>query len=557
MFSATDKLEKAMNFFVKRQLKSLQVLVVLVVLQSLFVTTSNANDDIRPADRFETMPNYVLTHQIMNEILTAEIRSQRGEILQAAQTYLDLAKVIKDSRLARRATQLLLQGQHFERAFAASGVWINLAPQSPNAQSVFDGLAIASGGWEQLQPVILARLKAARAGTNNPLGADLVYAGLFRQLIQHPNRAVAYQFLEQLATKDANSVEGRIAKANWFVVQNDLGSATTEAALALAGSPQHAPSIWLNLQLAVNAKQIAPANSLLTRYIELPLATVRAEKSSPPLPHEELREALISALQPAKAQARFLVAVLYEQLKDNNSAIALLQQVTVDDDAFLTAQSRIAQILIREGKAEQALALANTWATVGTSSKAVAAVRAKAQILRDLKREDQVYNLLETALREQQEQGDLIYEFAMSAERLKKFDVMERELRKLIELQPENALPLNALGYSFADRNQNLAEAEALIRAALKIRPDDGMIVDSLGWVLFRRGQIQEAITVLRRAYSLLPDAEIGAHLGEALWVVGQREEAVKVWRTAAQKKPIHDVLIETTKRLGANVLFD
>jgi Flp pilus assembly protein TadD len=140
-------------------------------------------------------------------------------------------------------------------------------------------------------------------------------------------------------------------------------------------------------------------------------------------------------------------------------------------------------------------------------------------------------------------------EMAMVNEKLKRFDEMESVLRELMKRKPEDPHAFNALGYSLADRNLRLDEARQLITHALKLAPDDAYIQDSLGWVAFRQGQHAEALKILQAAYKARPDAEIAAHLGEVLWVMGQRQEAATVWREGLLLKADNDTLVETMKR--------
>jgi len=138
----------------------------------------------------------------------------------------------------------------------------------------------------------------------------------------------------------------------------------------------------------------------------------------------------------------------------------------------------------------------------------------------------------------------------MLAERIKRMDILETSLRKLIGLRPEHAHAYNALGYSLADRNQRLPEARELIEKALKLAPDDFFIIDSMGWVLYRMGDLKDALGYLRRAFASRPDPEIAAHLGEVLWALGERDAAERVWRDASQKSPENETLVNTVKRL-------
>jgi Flp pilus assembly protein TadD len=138
----------------------------------------------------------------------------------------------------------------------------------------------------------------------------------------------------------------------------------------------------------------------------------------------------------------------------------------------------------------------------------------------------------------------------MLADKVGRADLLESSLRKLIKLRPDNAQAYNALGYSFADRNERLDEAKELIETALKLAPEDSFIIDSLGWVLYRQGKTEEALKQLQRAYAGRQDPEIAAHLGEVLWVLGRRADAQKVWDAALSKTPSNDVLMRTVQRL-------
>jgi Flp pilus assembly protein TadD len=147
------------------------------------------------------------------------------------------------------------------------------------------------------------------------------------------------------------------------------------------------------------------------------------------------------------------------------------------------------------------------------------------------------------------EQPDLLYDFALTAEKLDRFDLLEENLRKLIAVRPDHAHAYNALGYSLADRNVRLAEARKLIEKALEISPDDYFIIDSLGWVLYREGDLKGAAAQLWRAYHGRPDPEIGAHLGEVLWMLGEREEAKRIWGESLTTSPENETLRKTIER--------
>jgi Flp pilus assembly protein TadD len=183
-----------------------------------------------------------------------------------------------------------------------------------------------------------------------------------------------------------------------------------------------------------------------------------------------------------------------------------------------------------------------------------AKLMAEAGVLRDGKRWREAFDVLVAAGERFGDDADLLYEQAMMAEKIDRLDEMERLLRRVISLKPENAHAHNALGYSLADRRQRLPEARQLIQRALELSPGDPFITDSLGWVEFRLGNRDEAVTLLRRAYTARPDTEIAAHLGEVLWAAGQRDEARRVWREGKVRDAANDVLRETLARLRVDL---
>jgi Flp pilus assembly protein TadD len=176
-------------------------------------------------------------------------------------------------------------------------------------------------------------------------------------------------------------------------------------------------------------------------------------------------------------------------------------------------------------------------------------ILAEAQMLRDAGRPDEAWQVLEGALARHPDNPDLLYDAALFAERRGDTALMEKYLRRVLELKPEHAHALNALGYSFADRNVRLPEARDLVARALALAPEDAFIMDSMGWVLYREGKLDEARAVLEKAYGLRDDPEIAAHLGEVLWSLGRKDEAARLLKAAARKHPDNEVLAAAVKK--------
>jgi Flp pilus assembly protein TadD len=177
--------------------------------------------------------------------------------------------------------------------------------------------------------------------------------------------------------------------------------------------------------------------------------------------------------------------------------------------------------------------------------------QAEASLLRESGDSKGAYAVLEKALAEHPDSPDLLYDLAMVAEKIDRIDVAEAKLKRVIELKPDDAQALNALGYTLVDRTTRAEEGRALIERALKLSPDDPFIMDSMGWALFRLGRYDESLTYLLKAFASRPDAEIAAHLGEVLWIKGDRAKAKEIWSAQLKDSPDHPVLLETVRRLS------
>jgi tetratricopeptide (TPR) repeat protein len=211
-------------------------------------------------------------------------------------------------------------------------------------------------------------------------------------------------------------------------------------------------------------------------------------------------------------------------------------------------------VLARQGKLAEARSHLQNVAAADAQQR-LQLTLAEAGLLREAQAYQEAFDFLGAAVAKTPDMPDLLYDYAMAAEKLNRMDVLETNLRRVIAIRPTHAHAYNALGYSLADRNERLAEARTLIETAHRLAPEDSYILDSLGWVLFRQGQNQEALGYLRRAYEARPDAEIAAHLGEVLWVMGRQAEAQKVWVDALRGQPKNEVLQSTVKRLSPAVL--
>jgi tetratricopeptide (TPR) repeat protein len=347
----------------------------------------------------------------------------------------------------------------------------------------------------------------------------------------------------------------RLAYARQLTAAQRYADAVSQLEAAVKAEPD-AAGPWLTLgALHLELRHAQDAERALQRYVQL--AQQQQPAVTTPSPAAETAEAGDDDDVPERTdqglvQAWLMLAQSAEQRGDFKAAEGWLAKIE-DPARALEVQSRRASILARQGRITQARELIRSLPEKRPQD-ARAKLLAEAAVLREGKRWKDAYEVLGSAVQRYGDDADVIYEQAMMAEKDNRLPEMERLLRRVIEIKPDNAHAHNALGYSLADRRQRLPEARALIQRALELSPGDPFITDSLGWVEYRMGNGEEALRLLRQAYAARPDTEIGAHLGEVLWSLGQRDEARRIWRESRGRDAANDVLRETLARLRVDL---
>ncbi|MCO7516547.1 tetratricopeptide repeat protein [Pseudomonas guariconensis] len=239
---------------------------------------------------------------------------------------------------------------------------------------------------------------------------------------------------------------------------------------------------------------------------------------------------------------------IHEERNDPESALREYALVGPGPD-YLPAQLRQADILIANGRASEASRLLAE-AREAQPDYAIQLYLIEAESYGNNGKDAQAEHVLAQAIKRYPDDINLLYTRAMLAEKRGDLALLEKDLRTIIEREPENAMALNALGYTLADRTTRYAEAKSLIEKAHQLTPDDPAVLDSLGWVNYRLGNLDEAERLLRQALERFPDHEVAAHLGEVLWVNGKRREARQVWAKAIEAQPDSPILRKTLLRL-------
>ncbi len=528
------------------------------------------------------LPLQELTGQTLYELLYGEISAQRGNPALAAQTFLELSRRTRDPRIARRAVEVANFARMPALALEAARVWHDTDPVSAQALQAVTVLLVGAKRVDEAEPYI-AKLLAINANA-----AANGFMQLARMLAANPDAQANLRVARNLAAVYPNLPQAHLALSQVAAVANDEALALAEARSATALRPDWEISVMYEAQLlqrrspAEAAKRLA---AFLEKYpdsrdvrlgharmlvLDKRYAEARSEFESIvkrfPKDIDAIYAVGLLAFQVkeyAVAEAnlkrllelgfrdansvRFTLGQIAEEQKDWPGAIQWYDAIQRGEQA-LPARMRTANALAKQGNLAEARAYLRG-VSVQAEPQRVQLLVAESQLLREANLNREAFELLGQALQKSPDQPDLLYDHALTAEKLDRFDVLESSLRRLIQLKPDHAHAYNALGYSFAERNLRLPEAKQLIEKALEIAPTDFFIIDSLGWVLYRMGDLKGAARELRRAWDGRPDGEIGAHLGEVLWALGERDEARRIWQESLKTSPENDTLQKTLKR--------
>lgn len=570
----------------------------LRLLPLLLAAALSAHAQVPAPAAASSAPAYsALDGELFYQLMLGELSVQRGEAGVGFSLVLDAARKTGDARLYQRAIEIALEVRAGESALQAARAWKQAQPGSRDANryvlQILIGLnrlgetveplrreiALADAKDRNLAITLLPRYfarssdkKQAASALEQALGEHLAssatggaaWSAVGRLRLEAEDPAGALEAARRGQALDARSegpallalalmapdrpgaeavvrrylegrplVEVRLAYTRALLDAQRYGEAGSQVRIVTTDKPDHAEAWLIRGTLELQDNRPDDAERSLKQFLEL----MQTRRGGSP---EDANRVL--------AQAYLALAQIAEQRQDYKLAESWLARISSPEDLVRT-QSRRAGILARQGKISEARELIRN---LPERSPADARVKlsSEVQLLRDNRQYQQAYELLAEATLRNPRDYDLLYDQATLAEKLGRLEEMERLLRRIMAEKPEYHHAYNALGYSFADRNVRLGEARQLIMKALEFAPDDPFITDSLGWVEFREGNKAEALRVLQKAYRARPDAEIAAHLGEVLWSLGQREQALSVWREGLQLNAQNETLVETLKRL-------
>lgn len=528
------------------------------------------------------LPKQELSAALLYEFMLSELASQRGHGELAAVTAFDLAKKTRDPRMARRAAQLAFGSGQMERAVEAFRLWQEVEPNSPLARRMYASLLVTGGRLVEARPLLVDMLAADKAN------AGRTVMQLYPMLAPYPDKAQVFHLLRELSQPYPDVPEMHYLLGQAAHAKGDESLALGELRTARRLRPDWEAAVVAEAQVLRNQPDEARAllKAFLATYPDA--REVRLHYARQLLDQKflvESREQFMQILdaEPGNAELAYVVADISMRLGELDKAEAQLKQALAkgqrgkdtayfylgqlneaqqhDEEALsdyrsvkageslFPAQLRIAHLLNKAGKLAEAREQLHRIQSANNQQR-VAVTLFEAQLLREAGQYEETYQILTRGLEKLPKHPDFLYEAAMMADKLGKPDVFEQLLRKLIQIKPDHAHAYNALGYGLLERNQRIDEALQLVEKALQLDPNDPAILDSAGWGYYRKGDFSNSLIFLRRAFAANPDPEIAAHLGEVLWVKGERSEAEKIWLEAIKSSPGHVLIEATMKRL-------
>lgn len=516
-------------------------------------------------------------------LLTAEIAGQRNRFDIALNNYLEQAVVTRDAGIIERAMEISEFLGARQQALEMAQLWMEVSPDDPDALRAA-ALQLARAGQHDDALQVMQRVLELDDDTHFDL---LALASL---QADSETRAGLLNNLMALLQRHPDNPQLSFAAA--LLLQEEQ---RTEEALQLlrkhSGDNPSAASIMLQSRLLAGSGDMKQAISVLqggvSRFPEdhrlrLLLARMLVNTEDYPEAARHFRE--LSRQNPEDPEIQLALALIEMESGDHQAAIAELESLLELDPDNSSARYHLGQALALSGQTDAAI---EAWRAIRAGEEFLPSRRRMTQLLVEQNRVGELAQLMQDerarypqqglelylleiealapgdperamqlsneALSQFEDSSSLLYTRALLAERLGKPAGLEADLQRILDLEPDNAMALNALGYTLADRNQRLDEALEMIEKAHRLRPEDPAILDSLGWVHYRLGNLELAEELLRRAYAAFPDAEVGAHLGEVLWQLGKHREARDVWDEAAADAEDSSLIDATRERLKAN----
>jgi len=521
--------------------------------------------------------------QLMFEIMIAELAGRRGQLDVAMSGYIRAADRTNDPRVADRASRLAVYGRQWSEAERMARRWLELEPEALEAREMLAQVLLR----QEKTIEAIAELKLVLDNSDNRTES---IQQLLAELQRDPNLEQGVTVLEALGGEFPTDAEFPLGVAQLRLAENNREAALQAIDRAIALDPTKSQVVLLRAQilnaLGRPAEGFATVESALAKdpgnrdlrlgYAQLMVEAGRYDDVGVELEKlfavadgsgEVLLTISLLALDARRIeaadkylqalletgeypdQANFYLARIRDQQQEFADAIGFYEAVG-NSELGITAQIRAAELLSVTGDLEAGRdKLQMLAATIPDPALQPRIITAESRILQEAGDGEEAVKVLSEGLARFPDNAEILYARALAADRVGDSTMLETDLARLIQMEPDNAHALNALGYHFADANIRLEEAAEYLEKAVQLEPNDAAIMDSLGWLRYRQGDYAEAADLLRKAYALFPDGEIAAHLGEVLWVDGRELEAKQVWENALTTTPDHEKILQVMQK--------
>jgi tetratricopeptide (TPR) repeat protein len=516
-------------------------------------------------------------------LLVAEVAGQRQQFDVSLANYLDQARKTQDPGIAERATRIAQYLGTNQYTLESAKLWVANAPLEAQAHQVLAHALMKASDFSSALNHMESVLELAGA-------SQFDYLALNAQKLSHIEKLDLLQQFERLTQKHQDYAQLWMAQGTLLLQLEDYPAALialnqalslreeyTAAALTKArvlhklqhaeealvllddlhdSLPKHKGIGVLRARILIDLKRFSEARAAF-KYLAQIFTNDYSIHLSLGLLHMELAEydQAIAVLSPLTLQdkiaheAYFYLGRIAEKQQDPIRALRNFQNVQ-QGRQFLPAQFKASQILIeREGVNAARDYLTHKRSEFPTYDTELLQLEVELLIKHD--QTDEAYQLVSSALIESPDNTKLLYSRGLLAEKLGNIQQLETDLRHIISLTPDNAEAINALGYTLADKTDRIDEALGLIQQALTIAPNNPAIIDSLGWVYYRLGDLHQALELLQKAFSNFPDHEVAAHLGEVLWKLERKDEAKNVWQQGLEQNPDSTIIRDVLKNFN------
>lgn len=535
-----------------------------------------------------SLPDYRFVsaeQEYMYKILLAEIAGQRGNYILSAEIYYDVAEQTRDVQLAERATKIAAFIENYQLAGRAASLWLEIDPDNKSARQILSSVLLEQQRSDEAIQQLSQVLKTLN--TQNDKAAHQEVNILVELLSRHKEQGL--QLAKKLTEKFPDDLMALYIYARLQLANEQLDDSLTTLDKIIVTDPRYPNVVLLYTHILEKQKNTNAALSFLKQRIEqhpeeLDWQFVYARMLAGIKKYPEAIEsfkALLATDHKQRDDILFAIAALYLQTEQYHHAKNYFQQLTESEqqqntayfylakiaeqgketahaieqykkikqgEHYLSAQTRIAVLMSQQGDLEESLAYLRS-VPVESNEETLHLKQVEAELLTEHKQYAKAMLVYDDILKAAPDTVNILYMRALLADKLGQQADVEKDLRRVLALSPNHVDALNALGYSLANNTTRYQEAYELIKQALTARPQAHYILDSMGWVLYRLGQYDEAISYLNKAQATLDDPEIAAHLGEVLWVKGDKQKAKTIWEKAREKFPDDEFLQQVIRR--------